>query len=181
MVNPGHPSRGCGTCRTRRIKCDEAYPACSRCTKSKRVCLGYSIPKQSIVRSRHQLRPQESSHHSNLMNNSYGERGALHRVSSTCPGDLGFLGRLPILWSLDQVAALTMETTAEGLQSLQSPSQSMQLRSSMHLKYGLAIHQLRKSLLAHQYAQVLFVPALLFSFYEVTFNTSGIQGNAHAK
>lgn len=33
---------GCITCKIRRIKCDEAKPFCSRCTKTGRVCDGYS-------------------------------------------------------------------------------------------------------------------------------------------
>lgn len=32
---------GCLTCRKRRIKCDEAMPACRNCQKSKRECAGY--------------------------------------------------------------------------------------------------------------------------------------------
>ncbi|KAE9372477.1 hypothetical protein N431DRAFT_375686 [Stipitochalara longipes BDJ] len=41
MVNTGKPSQGCGTCRARRIKCDERKPTCFRCQKSKRECTGY--------------------------------------------------------------------------------------------------------------------------------------------
>lgn len=33
---------GCVTCKIRRIKCDEAKPACTRCTSTGRVCDGYS-------------------------------------------------------------------------------------------------------------------------------------------
>ncbi|KAK4943423.1 hypothetical protein LTR10_016914 [Elasticomyces elasticus] len=33
---------GCVTCRTRRIKCDEAKPTCARCTSSARKCGGYT-------------------------------------------------------------------------------------------------------------------------------------------
>ncbi|KAB5572394.1 fungal transcriptional regulatory-like protein [Coniochaeta sp. 2T2.1] len=33
---------GCLTCRRRRIKCDEAKPRCTNCTKSRRVCEGYN-------------------------------------------------------------------------------------------------------------------------------------------
>ncbi|KAF2498473.1 hypothetical protein BU16DRAFT_295526 [Lophium mytilinum] len=36
-----YPSRGCGTCRTRRIKCDGVRPHCTQCTKSSRECSGY--------------------------------------------------------------------------------------------------------------------------------------------
>ncbi|KOC08587.1 hypothetical protein AFLA70_43g003761 [Aspergillus flavus AF70] len=41
MVYPGHPSRGCYTCRSRKVKCDETKPICLRCTKAKRHCEGY--------------------------------------------------------------------------------------------------------------------------------------------
>ncbi|PIG88962.1 hypothetical protein AARAC_008440, partial [Aspergillus arachidicola] len=41
MVYPGHPSRGCYTCRSRKVKCDETKPICLRCTKAKRRCEGY--------------------------------------------------------------------------------------------------------------------------------------------
>ena len=34
---------GCLTCKARRVKCDEAKPACLRCTRSHRVCDGYPI------------------------------------------------------------------------------------------------------------------------------------------
>ncbi|KAK3386880.1 hypothetical protein B0H63DRAFT_141793 [Podospora didyma] len=41
MVYNGKPSRGCLTCRARRIKCDEGKPTCKRCEKSGRECAGY--------------------------------------------------------------------------------------------------------------------------------------------
>ncbi|PSR76009.1 hypothetical protein BD289DRAFT_447153 [Coniella lustricola] len=41
MVYCGKPSMGCGTCRTRRIKCDETKPVCNQCIKSRRHCAGY--------------------------------------------------------------------------------------------------------------------------------------------
>ncbi|KAA8628587.1 hypothetical protein SMACR_08912 [Sordaria macrospora] len=41
MVYGGKPSRGCRTCRARRIKCDEGKPTCMQCAKSKRECAGY--------------------------------------------------------------------------------------------------------------------------------------------
>ncbi|PYH92854.1 hypothetical protein BO71DRAFT_12380 [Aspergillus ellipticus CBS 707.79] len=40
----GKPSRGCGTCRARRVKCDEARPTCNRCRKARRTCSGYRDP-----------------------------------------------------------------------------------------------------------------------------------------
>ncbi|KAJ4148640.1 hypothetical protein LMH87_003101 [Akanthomyces muscarius] len=38
-----HVKSGCRTCKTRRVKCDEARPACLKCTKTGRVCEGYGI------------------------------------------------------------------------------------------------------------------------------------------
>ena len=41
MVYCGKPSKGCGECRARKIRCDQARPICSQCTRSKRDCPGY--------------------------------------------------------------------------------------------------------------------------------------------
>lgn len=46
MVNPGHPSTGCKSCRLRRILCDSTRPSCQRCVKSHRICLGYDDLQQ---------------------------------------------------------------------------------------------------------------------------------------
>ncbi|KAJ4146502.1 hypothetical protein NW754_001967 [Fusarium falciforme] len=40
MVNLG-PSKGCHTCKQRRVKCDEGKPACQRCIRIGRDCGGY--------------------------------------------------------------------------------------------------------------------------------------------
>lgn len=50
MVNTGKPSSGCKLCRARRIKCDEAKPACMKCIKSKRQCPGYRDPFEGKIR-----------------------------------------------------------------------------------------------------------------------------------
>ncbi|KAF2833655.1 hypothetical protein CC86DRAFT_278075 [Ophiobolus disseminans] len=38
MSYRGRPSKGCEGCRARKVKCDEAKPACSRCTRSHFEC-----------------------------------------------------------------------------------------------------------------------------------------------
>ncbi|KAJ3541016.1 hypothetical protein NM208_g4799 [Fusarium decemcellulare] len=40
MVNHG-PSKGCNTCRARRVKCDEGKPSCQRCIRRDQECGGY--------------------------------------------------------------------------------------------------------------------------------------------
>ncbi|OQU99850.1 Fungal Zn2-Cys6 binuclear cluster domain-containing protein [Cladophialophora immunda] len=41
---PGARSKGCRTCKQRRIKCDERTPICFQCEKSKRHCTGPDSP-----------------------------------------------------------------------------------------------------------------------------------------
>ncbi|RHZ59021.1 Zn(II)2Cys6 transcription factor [Aspergillus thermomutatus] len=41
MVFCGKPSKGCGQCRSRKIRCDQVRPACSQCLKGNRACPGY--------------------------------------------------------------------------------------------------------------------------------------------
>ncbi|RBR09323.1 uncharacterized protein FIESC28_09931 [Fusarium coffeatum] len=48
MVNRG-PSRGCITCKRRRVKCDETKPSCKACNRVGRECAGY---KKQPVRLR---------------------------------------------------------------------------------------------------------------------------------
>ncbi|KAL4934467.1 Zn(II)2Cys6 transcription factor [Aspergillus undulatus] len=41
MVFCGKPSKGCGECRSRKIRCDQGRPTCSQCAKGNRACPGY--------------------------------------------------------------------------------------------------------------------------------------------
>ncbi|KAF4460914.1 Transcriptional regulatory moc3 [Fusarium albosuccineum] len=43
---------GCRTCKIRRIKCDEARPACSRCVSTGRKCDGYGVWTADPTKSR---------------------------------------------------------------------------------------------------------------------------------
>ncbi|EPE03659.1 negative acting factor [Ophiostoma piceae UAMH 11346] len=51
MVFSGKPSTGCQMCRTRRIKCDEAKPACSQCVRTGRTCPGYKSQIDLLFRN----------------------------------------------------------------------------------------------------------------------------------
>lgn len=50
MVYQGKPSAGCQNCRKRKIKCDEAVPACSQCINTKRQCPGYVARFDLVLR-----------------------------------------------------------------------------------------------------------------------------------
>ncbi|KAL4881337.1 C6 zinc finger domain-containing protein [Aspergillus karnatakaensis] len=41
MVGVAGKSKGCNTCRKRKIACDQQKPVCGNCTRSKRICGGY--------------------------------------------------------------------------------------------------------------------------------------------
>ncbi|KAM0323662.1 hypothetical protein ACHAQA_008597 [Verticillium albo-atrum] len=43
---------GCLTCKKRKVKCDEAKPACSRCTTTGRKCAGYELEYQKSPQER---------------------------------------------------------------------------------------------------------------------------------
>ncbi|KAJ5091259.1 hypothetical protein NUU61_006129 [Penicillium alfredii] len=50
MVYCGKPSKGCGQCRSRKVRCDQARPACSQCVRAKRECPGYRDPLSLMFR-----------------------------------------------------------------------------------------------------------------------------------
>ncbi|OWY47523.1 uncharacterized protein AALT_g6558 [Alternaria alternata] len=56
-------TKGCWTCKDRKVSCDRAVPVCNKCSKSKRVCGGYGIrlswvknndQKKRLLEPRHQ-------------------------------------------------------------------------------------------------------------------------------
>ncbi|RMJ07515.1 hypothetical protein CDV36_012889 [Fusarium kuroshium] len=49
---------GCLTCKTRKIKCDETWPRCKRCTSTGRTCDGYRPPPAGSLSWDVLLRPQ---------------------------------------------------------------------------------------------------------------------------
>lgn len=181
MVNPGHPSRGCWTCKTRRIKCDESYPTCSRCVKARRTCLRCNNPKQPTTRPEAQRQIPEYNHHKVTTNNPHITYTALVEMPSCFTNDtlhvgtLSSLERLPIQWNSDQLARFVAEVVKLGFQSLNSTLQSTQSRRSLHQKYGLATYHLRQTLHSQPNATILFMPILLFSLYEVKSSLKVLQ------
>lgn len=58
MVNLG-PSRGCQTCKRRRVKCDEAKPSCNRCLDGGIDCAGYEKARSREIRFKDQTKTVE--------------------------------------------------------------------------------------------------------------------------
>ncbi|KAF4998839.1 hypothetical protein FGRMN_2894 [Fusarium graminum] len=51
MPNTGKPSKDCHLCRSRRVKCDLARPACQRCIKYGVECPGYRDEQELVFRN----------------------------------------------------------------------------------------------------------------------------------
>ncbi|KAK8044402.1 hypothetical protein PG993_004426 [Apiospora rasikravindrae] len=64
---------GCITCKTRKVKCDEAKPHCLRCVKTGRACAGYEAPPPGsiswmrLLRVRPSTVPTDGRHNSREM------------------------------------------------------------------------------------------------------------------
>ncbi|EWC47275.1 hypothetical protein DRE_03394 [Drechslerella stenobrocha 248] len=57
MVGVAGRSKGCKTCRERKIKCDEGRPGCTRCLKIGRECPGYARPLHFVYSTQQKISP----------------------------------------------------------------------------------------------------------------------------
>ncbi|KAH7147459.1 fungal-specific transcription factor domain-containing protein [Fusarium sp. MPI-SDFR-AT-0072] len=83
------PSLGCGTCRARKVRCDQAYPKCNRCIKAGRHCKGYGMQlswprrndtRRAMIGPTPRLEGRQSEHR--LVNTTFTDI-KLHDVVST--------------------------------------------------------------------------------------------------
>ncbi|KAF2869977.1 hypothetical protein BDV95DRAFT_620481 [Massariosphaeria phaeospora] len=72
MVGVAGKSKGCVTCKKRRIKCDEGKPRCRKCDKSGYACGGYKTDLQFVNTSTAPLpkEPDQSSSKTTYINNT---------------------------------------------------------------------------------------------------------------
>lgn len=92
MVYCGKPSKGCGQCRTRKIRCDQARPACSQCRRAKRECPGYRDQLSLMFRdeSKSVIRKAEASSSSpSLPSSSSAKQKRSPRRASRTPSPEG--------------------------------------------------------------------------------------------
>ncbi|KAF2005324.1 hypothetical protein P154DRAFT_518836 [Amniculicola lignicola CBS 123094] len=175
MVNPGHPSRSCTTCKFRRIKCDATRPTCLRCTTSKRVCLGYTNHEQSG--SQPFLKAKESQitvPTRSLWNpvNHPPVRTSLATIRNITLPAL-FINSIRPTWidkNSEQTIYYVREAIEVGVRSLQEPAQTIAARRALHQKYQAAMRELRGSLSLSSHLQSPFIPAYMFALYEMTVN-----------
>lgn len=182
MVNPGHPSRGCATCKLKRIKCDETRPTCKKCASSKRICLGYNGKKPAELHCGNKpLRGQESR----LLYPKTECRdltlptetgwtiprrlclGSASSIDSLIVSPFPQLG-LTQADNINRAIQCTIEAMGAGFQSLQEPAQTFSARKKLHQKYQFAIHSLRSMISSASGSPVSYAPAYMFALYEVS-------------
>ncbi|KAI0174448.1 hypothetical protein BJ166DRAFT_512164 [Pestalotiopsis sp. NC0098] len=194
MVNTGQASKGCTTCRRRRIRCDATRPVCQRCVKSSRICLGYTAtqgqPRPPIPQdvsnvtdiatddsqtsvlspgcSSDVYRTTEILNHSAAPNNLMVAR--TRSDTPDTPGTSGQPEDPPPSPELDKLAKSVFEVVNDGLSTLQRQIQTRQERQVLFARYGQATRQLRKALECHFLPETMFLPVLLFSLYEMIVN-----------
>ncbi|UKZ68163.1 uncharacterized protein TrAtP1_009198 [Trichoderma atroviride] len=183
MVNPGHASKGCTTCKLRRIRCDYGRPFCLQCTKSKRICLGYDFQAK-------------------ISHNKPGHQNAalmLHPLAATCqltglcplPGlslskadDSAAQSCIvaPLVWDkFDRQSRVDREhlrmmvwsmlgTLSIAFYSLQQSVQTKEARKELLQRYGSATRQLREALTIWPCSSALLIPVFHFSLYEMIVN-----------
>jgi hypothetical protein len=183
MVNPGHASNGCQTCRFRRIKCDNGYPKCLKCAKSKRVCLGYGSQKPISLHTNNldaktetqqtRLTPVWRSRNIFSLNQAPTDVQFVNEPVSISRGHAIPLGVCNLLniTSIDHAPCCAIwyavEAVGAGFQALQEASQTVRSRRKLHAKYQSALHEFRTSLSSLSGSKTLYTAAYLFALYEV--------------
>ncbi|KAK7180885.1 White-opaque regulator 1-like protein 1 [Paraphaeosphaeria sporulosa] len=123
MVYTGKPSKGCGMCKSRRIKCDEKRPICSQCQKSGRACPGYPDEFDLMFRDENKALARKARKGSGRSEKSQESR-------SVSPGTPASLRASPIAESSRSQAPPTSE-----------PSQSLTLTPPFTLPSDLSTFQ----------------------------------------
>jgi hypothetical protein len=174
MVNPGHASKGCMNCRTRRIKCDETQPNCRKCVASGRTCLGYRDQTRRVVQGTSgSIRPSCDLSHLSLArrldlvesksasarNVSRPASDTVNPVAHSDDGLKGIQRQTPSQCILDTVAIC--------FDGLWVPFQSRNTRRLMLQSYHNALQILRVALLSDPHDNALIMPTRSLAFYEV--------------
>jgi hypothetical protein len=176
MVNPGHPSKGCTTCKLRRIKCDETQPECIKCASSKRMCLGYDGQKSNDpYNGEKQLRAgvrQSGARSLQIACRDLAQHVDVERtvIYQKRPPESALIQRLQLtqMDGADRAIQCAIEAMEAGFQSIQEPSQTFEARRKLQKKYQSAIHNFRSMVSSTSSSQISYIPAYMFALYEVS-------------
>jgi hypothetical protein len=189
MVNPGHASKCCTTCKLRKIQCDLTRPFCRHCTKSGRVCLGYGERQTKRGRLLHGStialanRPSSLTYFLSTSEDSEGLRQIessiaaasclevlLMTTSESNPDNSesgNSLYTAAAAQGLNNVAVSVMDTMRKCFHSLRQPLQYLAKRRALLAEYNSATRELRSTLIVSPYSSAVGSSVFLFSLYEV--------------
>lgn len=203
MVNPGHASKCCTTCKLRKIRCDLTRPFCRQCMKSGRVCLGFGERPTKGRRVLHGSTmtvangPTSLSSFSTTSDDRDGPRQI--ETSVTAASFLEVLlmttsqsdydnseSRLSLCTAAtaqgsQKVAVSVMDIMRKCLHSLRQPVQDLEKRRGLLADYGAATREMRATLIVSPLSPALGISVFLFSIYEVCFNLCPATINIHRR
>jgi hypothetical protein len=171
MVNPGHASKSCMTCKLRKIQCDLAHPLCRHCSKSGRVCLGYGERQTSYSAISATDRQIFLSSSSNIAKqNDTSRHIEASAVAISCLENLlmGISERSPQEQGVKNMPISAISTIGRCLYSLRQTEQTFQNRRALLADYNNATSELRATLTVSPCSPALASVASLFSIYEVS-------------
>lgn len=174
MVNPGHASKGCISCKLRKVRCDLSRPFCQRCRDSGRVCLGFREKQANRQTSRPHISPSrgEDDEHREIEALIKPALSIEAMFTSESYSDNSLDSAIP--QGSGEAAAHVMDTIRRCLHSLRQPSQSPEKRRALIAEYGAATSELRTALAVSPHSldlQSVGSSVLLFSMYEVYSST----------
>lgn len=193
MVNPGHASSACDTCKARRIRCDASHPVCQKCVASHRVCLGYTSrinktrarkgrkandtatgsARTRVAHSHGALAVQQETEHIAVAE----PRQGLQEPEIDEASGLDLYSRNPQIFSAftdpgqrkesQDLFEYVVTVLSRGFSSLRTEAQDPSQRKELLASYGELTHRLR-SALETSASSNLAGPIFLLSLYEVS-------------
>jgi hypothetical protein len=175
MVHPGHASKGCRTCKIRRIKCDETQPVCRKCTNSKRICLGYD--KSLCTDTQAAESSTVAAQNAAFLHSSSDFHDRAADAISTCSKKIS-CHDVSNIFQQPQLSMQAVHSAIEAcFQSLQSDvAQTIEQRRNLHKKYQSAMTNLRRTISSMSSGSLTdsSMAAYCFALYEVS-ETSGLK------
>jgi hypothetical protein len=177
MVNPGHPSNGCATCKLRRVKCDQAWPQCRRCTKGKRICTGYREDLGNLSKFKEQTKGRSlpcchrfASNTTSLLLTSRAD--TMTDACDNHPKEAIYQsagGHADVDLDTDRpyVGLSIISIVQTCFEGLTNPALTLETRRLMLQNYQIAIKLLRSALAAHATDRSLAAPIRALALYEV--------------
>jgi len=176
MVNPGHPSKGCMTCRKRRIRCDEQRPICAKCQTSRRMCLGYSSQHSSAMVTDRILECAPATNLRHQAGETY-QAIAVNGEQQFNTTAISIYPRLPAPTKSEPCKRNFNSSVLSSFEPLQESAHTIGHHRALQRQYQNAIHDLRSQLAStNGLSEGTCIPAYLFAVYEVSVTTIALSG-----